>query len=114
MESKERINEQREKVNEQKDVLQDVEARTHVPENIKSWLERIEEDTTQMKTVNDNQGQPLLQTSTPQDPRVVLPISKRKFVAGFKKTLDEAGRWLSTFILRVIKMKAGNVKFKEE
>ena len=116
MESKEKlIQETRNTMQESsKDLLQDVEARTHVPESVKSWLEKIEHDPVQMRTVNDDSGQPLLQPSAPQDPRIILPITRKKFVAGFKKTLDEAGKWLSTFILRVIKMKEGNVKFKKE
>jgi hypothetical protein len=113
MDNKEILQQTQDK-NEQKNLLLDVEARTKVPENIKNWLEKIEGDPVQMRTVNDDSGQPLLQTSAPQDPRVVLPITRQKFVAGFKKTIDEAGKWLSTFILRLIKIKEGNVKFKEE
>ncbi len=32
----------------------------------------------------------------------------------FKKTVSEAGRWLSGFLLKLIKKKKGNVKFKLE
>lgn len=112
MDSKEILRQQQDK-NEQKNVLLDVEARTKVPENVKSWLQKIETDPVQMRTVNDDSGQPILQTAAPQDPRIVLPITREKFVTGFKKKIDEAGKWLSAFVLRLIKIKEGNVKFKE-
>jgi hypothetical protein len=85
-----------------------------IPPEVKSWMQKMEEDPGTMKTVNDSAGQPLLTPSAPQNPKVVLPITRTKFIAGFKKTIDEAGRWLSTFILRLVKIKKGKVKFKEE
>jgi hypothetical protein len=85
-----------------------------IPKEIETWMQRIEKDPTKMKTVNDTDGQPLLQPATPQKPVIILPVTRAKFVEGFKKTIDEAGRWLSTFILRFIKVKNGEVKFKEK
>lgn len=84
------------------------------PPEIRRWIEKIEQDPTQQKIVNDINGQPLLQTTTPSDPKIVLPITRPKFIVGFKKKVDEAGRWLSTFVLRLIKIKGGKVKFKKE
>jgi len=93
--------------------LVDVRSREKIPKEIESWMHKIEKDPTKMKTVSDIDGQPLLQPATSQKPVIILPITRLKFVAGFKKTIDEAGRWLSTFILRLIKKKNGEVKFKE-
>lgn len=84
-----------------------------VSKDVERWVERIEKDPIQMKTINDSNGQPLLTPATSTTPKVVLPITRKKFVAGFKKKVDDAGRWLSTFILRLIKIKDGEVEFKK-
>jgi hypothetical protein len=94
--------------------LTDVRGRERVPKEIESWIKKIEKDPIKMKTVTDDNGQPLLQPASSQKPVIVLPINRAKFVAGFKKTIDDAGRWLSTFVLRLIKKKSGEVKFKEK
>lgn len=95
--------------------LKDVgETTARVPAEVKSWMRKVEEDPGQMKTVSDANGQPLLQTTAPQNPKIKLPVTRRRFVEGFKKKLDEAGRWLSAFVWRLIKVKEGQVEFKEE
>lgn len=95
--------------------LQDIrETSARVPPEVKTWMQKIEEDPGQMKTVHDDSGQPVLTPTPNQNPKIVLPISRAKFVAGFKKKVDEAGRWLSGFLLKLIKKNQGNVKFKQE
>lgn len=83
-----------------------------VPKEVESWLQKIEKDPTQ-KTVNDHTGQPILMPSVPSDPKIILPVTKTEFSAGFKKGISDAGRWLSVFIFRLIKIKKGEVEFKE-
>ncbi len=85
-----------------------------VPREVESWLHKLETDPTQIKTVSDDQGQPLLQTTVPQNPKITLPTTRTKFLEGFRKKATDAGRWLSTFVLRMIKIKGGKAKFKEE
>ena len=86
-----------------------------VPREVKSWMEKIELDPQQQNNnqnsnTNDDSGlQPLNSIK-----KVVLPATKKNFSTGFSKTLFDAGRWLSEFILRIIKKNKGNVKFKEE
>ncbi len=92
----------------------DLRQRTEVPREVKSWLEQIEVDPTQQKTVNGGDGQPLLQLPVSQDTKVKLPITRTNFADGFKKAVDDAGRWFSTFIFRLIKINKGKVKFEEE
>jgi len=95
--------------------LQDIrETQARVPPEVKSWMRKIEEDPGQMKTVHDDNGQPVLVPTPNQNPKVVLPITREKFVEGFKKSINEAGRWLSGFLLKLIKKRKGNVKFKQE
>ena len=46
--------------------------------------------------------------------KISLSANKKVFTSGFSKPVDDAWRWLSEFILRVIKKNDGKVKFKEE
>lgn len=86
-----------------------------VSPEIKTWMQRIEEDPMNMRPVDDTSGQQqIMQPMASQNPKIVLPVTKTTFVAGFKKKVGDAGKWLSIFILRVIKLKKGNVRFKEE
>lgn len=99
----------------QETVMTDVRETTpRVPHEVKSWMQKIEEDPGQMKTVHDDSGQPVLVPTPNQNPKVVLPITREKFVEGFKRTVNDASRWLSGFLLKLIKKKKGNVKFKLE
>lgn len=86
--------------------------REPIPREIKSWMEKVEQaSTSQPNTISDD-GQI---TGTPlnsQESQITLPVTKDTFIVGFKKTWLDAGRWLSSFWLRFIKIKKGNVTFK--
>lgn len=87
--------------------------REPIPREIKTWMEKVEQASTlQPKSVNDADGQALLAPLTPEEPKIILPITKKTFIVGFKKTWLDASRWLSSFWLRFIKIKKGNVSFK--
>ena len=95
------------------DVGRDNLNREPLPREIKTWMEKVEESSTTNQTfVNDDQGQPILSPSAPVNPKIVLPITRGTFLTGFKKSFQDAGRWLSVFFLRFIKIKKGNVIFK--
>lgn len=97
------------------DIGRDSISKEPIPREIKTWMEKVEQaSSTQPQAVNDAAGQPLLTPTAPQDPKVVLPITRTTFVTGFKKTWLDAGRWLSVFFLRLIKMKKGEVTFKPD
>jgi hypothetical protein len=85
-----------------------------IPREIKTWMEKVEASSIQPQQINDDSGQPLLTPINPQDPKIVLPITRASFIGGFKKTFTEAGRWLSVFFFRLIKIKKGNVTFKSD
>jgi len=89
--------------------------REPIPREIKTWMEKVEaSSTTQPQQVNDDSGQPILTPISPQNPKIILPITRSTFVNGFKKTFADAGRWLSVFFFRLIKIKKGNVTFKSD
>ena len=88
-----------------------------VPTEVKTWMRKIEEDPTitnngnqQANGDNDSIMQPIATTVT----KITLPTTKKTFTGGFSQPTDNAWRWLTTFILRIIKKSKGNVKFKEE
>ncbi len=83
-----------------------------LPPEVETWMRKVEK--AQTTTVTDDTGQPLLTPTQPQNPKIVLPVTRKAFGDGFKKKIEEAGRWLSTFVWRLIKIKKGEVVFKEE
>jgi len=94
------------------DIGQDNIGKEPVPRDIKTWIEKVEQaSTSQSNTINDD-GQVTPINLSNQESPVTLPLTKKTFVVGFKKTWLDASRWLSTFWLRFIKIKKGNVTFK--
>jgi len=94
---------------------------TEIPEKIKirkeveTWLQKVEKATVTLpKTITDDQtGQPLVQATVAQTPKIKLPLTKNQIIQGAKKKVDFAFRWLSEFCLRLIKIKKGQVAFKQ-
>jgi len=84
---------------------------------VESWMRKIETDPA-LKKGNQNQAKgdddSVLKPINPAVTQIVLPTTSRVFKNGFGKAMSDAGRWLSEFILRIIKREKGNVKFKEE
>lgn len=87
-----------------------------VPREVKGWLEKVEEETTNLQNNNSSTTgiEDVLIDINNQPVKVVLPTTKKTFSNGFNKTFSEAGRWLSEFVFRLIKKEKGNVKFNEE
>lgn len=85
-----------------------------IPREIKTWMQKVEEEpSAQPSTTNTNDDsilKPLATTVT----KISLPTNKKTFINGFYQPVDNAWKWLSTFVLRIIKKNKGNVKFKEE
>ncbi|HPD44879.1 MAG TPA: hypothetical protein PK131_01735 [Candidatus Woesebacteria bacterium] len=90
-----------------KEVIETIERKVFVPKEVKPWLEKIEEE-----------ENPIIPTALPtsQKPylKTVLPISKEVFLKGLNQKVSDAGHWLATFVLRIIKIKGGRVQFQEK
>ena len=112
----EQVSERIEKQNEKQiEGLVDLKKDIIIPREVQSWMEKVEQDPTisiqnQVKGDDDSVLQPI----TPAVIKVTLPTSKRVFSEGFNKTVEDAGRWLSEFVFRLVKKNKGNVKFNEE
>lgn len=85
-----------------------------VPQEIETWLQKIEKIQPQKTIIDDSTGKPVLTPSISTNDICHVPITQNNFIGGFKQTIADAGRWLSFFILRLIKLKKGVIKFKEE
>ena len=121
-ENKEIINNQSEQIDRQQkqkpvEIMRDLQKdrEVFVPREVKSWMEKVEQET---DSNDQNQNDVNLDDSGLQPiakiPKIILPTDKKNFSEGFNKTIDDAGRWLSEFVFRLIKKNKGNVKFKEE
>jgi len=112
----EQIGEQFEKQNEKiPEALIDLKKDIIIPREVQSWMEKVEQDPT-IKAQNQIKGDDdsVLQTIAPAVVKITLPTDKKVFSQGFSKTVEDAGRWLSEFMFRLIKKNKGNVKFNEE
>jgi len=88
--------------------------REPIPREVRTWMEKVEQaSTSQPNTINDD-GQLIGVSPKILEPQINLPITKKTFVTGFKKSWLEAGHGLSSFWLRFIKIKKGNVTFKSD
>ncbi|HOZ81126.1 MAG TPA: hypothetical protein PK370_02815 [Candidatus Woesebacteria bacterium] len=93
------------------DVLVDLRKSSEVPKEVKTWMQKVEEAPSAPTQIN--------QTASNDDfkiakPKIKLPIGKKRFAAGFKSPVSTAARWLSVFILRLIKINEARVKFEDE
>lgn len=96
----------------EKSVMVDINNEKELPKGVETWMRKVE--MTKTSQVNDDSGQPILQPIAPLNPKVKLPVTRTRFVDGFKKKVSEAGRWLSEFIFRLVKINKGNVEFEKE
>ena len=118
-ENKEIISSQNEQVARQPaEIMRDLQKdrEVFVPREVKSWMEKVEEDPSlnnQSQKINGDDDS-VLQSVAPAVTKIVLPVNRKNFSEGFNKTMDDAGRWFSEFVFRLIKKNKGNVKFKEE
>jgi len=99
-----------------RDVSQENINKIPVPREISTWLEKVErtQDNQTNQTITDNNGQIVLKPIIPPQNKISLNLTKTNFLTGFKKPFEDAARWLSVFILRLIKMKDGGVTFKND
>ena len=95
--------------------ITDLKEKVIIPRKIKNWIEELEEDPNLNKG-NKIQGDDdsVLKPITPAVTKIILPTNRTSFTNGFTKPVDQAWRWLSEFVLRIIKKNQGKVKFKEE
>jgi hypothetical protein len=94
----------------------DLKKEAPIPREVKTWMQKLEEDPSLNQSNNGNQGDDdtVLKSVAPAVTKITLPTNRTTFSGGFAKPVDQAWRWLSEFVLRIIKKNQGRVKFKEE
>ena len=87
-----------------------------IPRELKTWMEKVESEPNDLNQPQggNNSDDSILQPLATAITKITLPSDKKTFVNGFGKPVNEAWRWFSEFILRIIKKERGKVKFKEE
>lgn len=112
-EIKEVLNPTKEIISLQSREIIDQKPETIVPNELKSFLRKIEENPVPQSVTNDS-GQPQLTSTEITEPKISLPVTRTTFLAGFKQKVDDVGLWLSKFLFREIKLKDGSVSFKPD
>lgn len=93
-----------------KEGLVEVDKEPTIPREVESWLSKHEKANQGMTKLGEDGSM----KGGPQNKVVInLPVSRKSFTAGLKMPVNEVGRWLSTFISKLIKMDK-EVNFKEE
>jgi len=109
MENKERLRSEGEK-----GLVKPITPESEIPREVAGWIERVEKKELYLsKPVTDDQGQVLVTSPGLQEPKIVLPLTKSGLVAGLKKEIEEAARWLAEWCLRLIKMYPRRIWFKQ-
>ena len=84
-----------------------------VPPEVKSWMRKLEK-ASQISQQGPKGGTPGTTTTDDQKVKTKLPTTRKTFVAGFSQAVNSAGKWFSETILRMIKIKKGEVEFKQD
>ena len=111
--NKEWIGKSNENSGEKSIVVDMTDVSVRVPETVKTWMQKVEEDPLATKTITDDSGQVVMKPVV-ADPKTKLPTTRNTFLKGLKLDPSSAGRWLSAFVLRLIKIKQGKAEFKKE
>ncbi len=98
--------------------MMDVQSRDkeRLPDEVKTWMRKFEEEDVGMKNqqIRDDGGQVVMTSVGDDDVKLKLPVSRKIFSTGFSLAINKAGRWLSEFLFRWIKIKKTKVEFKED
>ena len=88
--------------------LKPVEVDLPIPKEIQTLMRKAE-----MPKIGDEK---IILTPEEVKPskKTELPVNQKQLIKGLGEKFSEAGRWLATFVLRLIKIKGGNVQFKKE
>jgi hypothetical protein len=90
--------------------------RATVPKEVESWLNKLERDPeiSPSQQSDPGTGAQVAQIKQNLRQRTKLGVKRSSFIAGFGQSVANVARWLSTFILRLIKKHEGDVEFEKE
>ena len=81
---------------------------------VKDWLTRLEtgEEIQLPQIVTDDQGQPLVSPSAPQQVAVSLPLTDEEMNRALHLKIIYAARWLAEWMKRLVKIIGGKFTYK--
>lgn len=82
---------------------------------VKDWVEKVEEgETAQLgQTITDDYGQVLVEAAEKKKPKIVLPLDEAEIEKGLHHKAVDSIRWLAEWCIRVMKMAAGRVFYRQ-
>lgn len=91
----------------------DAEPSPKIEKEIVAYIEKVEREQFLQKPITDDFGQPLVSPPSPQQPKIVLPITKNQYYFGLTQKITESIRWLTTWCGRLIKIFGTRIIFRE-
>lgn len=98
--------------NEKFSVVEETEPK--IDKEVETLVEKLEKEIYLSQPITDDYGQPLISAPSPQNPQIVLPVTKTTYLYGITQKIDESVRWLTEWCLRVIKIFGAKAVFQEE
>lgn len=89
------------------------EVEPEISKEIEPLVEKLEKEIYLSKPVTDDSGAPLVSASAPQQPTIVLPVTKTAYFYGLTQKVTESIRWLAEWCLRLIKIFGDKINFRE-
>lgn len=84
-----------------------------IDKEIEPLVEKLEKEIYLSKPVTDDSGAPLVSASSPQQPTIVLPVTKTAYFYGLTQKVTESIRWLTEWCLRLVKIFGERISFRE-
>jgi len=91
----------------------ETESEPRVDKEIEPLIHKLETDISLTKPIVDNYGQPLISPPTPQQPKIILPITPTTFAYGLTQKVNHSIRWLAEWCFRLLKIFGSRATFKE-
>ncbi len=94
--------------------LRQIGTEAPLPKDVEHWMHEVK------KVVGDHQSLTMRSVgqaapaATTTNSKITIPTTREVFSAGFKKKVNDVGRWLSTFLFRMMKIKHEEVVFKDD
>lgn len=98
---------------EEKFPVTETEKEPRVDKEIEPLIHKLEKDISLTKPIVDNYGQPLISPPTPQQPKIILPITQKTFTYGLTQKVSQSIRWLAEWCFRLLKIFGARATFRE-
>jgi len=90
------------------------EGEPKIDEEVEPLVQKLEKEIYLSKPITDDWGQPLVSPPAPQNPTIILPVTKGTYTFGLTQKITESIRWLAEWCLRIIKIFGSQAIFREE